>query len=422
MDNVKTYQICEGVNFNSIRETRFKTGRISITMFLPLANETASQSAILPFLLTRSCGKYPDFTSLNKQLNDLYGASLDADTDRVGEAQTLSISASFLDDRYALYGETISAEVTDLLCEVLFYPRLIDGVFAEDDLEQEKRQLAELIDSEYSDKKLYAKLRCEQVMCKDEKYSINPLGEKKEVLALSPQKVKEAWERALKLARIEIIALGDLDPEPILACLKKAFSLIEREKPCDCSTEIIKIAEKAKEVTEYQDIAQTKLVLGFRSSIAGVDKNFFSSRVMASLFGGTPHSKLFLNVREKLSLCYYCSAFYERQKGIMFVQSGVEKQNIVKAKHEILNQLEQIKKGNFTDEEISATKLNISNNYISINDSLASLDTFYTSQSFDSKKYSPSEYAAEIEKITREQIIAAANATSLDTVYYLTSK
>lgn len=413
-------EIAPGVSFNAIKDDRFKTGRISVTMFLPLERDTAAVYAVLPFVLTNSCRKYPDFTSLNRHLEELYGASLFADVNKMGEMQALTVAVSFLDDKFTLDGENLSRSLTQLLCDILFDPLLTEaGAFKEENVEQEKRQLIELIDSEYSDKKAFAKTRCEQIMCQDEKFGISKWGEKEEVAALSPKDIAKAWQTALKTAKIEIMALGDLDEKSSLAGFKEAFSKIKRENVAKFETQVIRKAEKVKEKCEKQDVAQCKLVMGFRTGAAQTDPEVMAVRVAVALFGATPQSKLFLNVREKLSLCYYCAAKYDRIKGIMLVQSGVEQKNLDKARAEILNQLDEIKNGNFTDAELDDTKRSLANSYRTIGDFLSGLENFYLSQVFDSEFLAPEQFIKAMKKVKKEQVAAAAKLITLDTVYAL---
>ncbi len=412
-------EICKEVNFDVIKDERFKTGRISVTMFLPLNKLTASVYALLPFVLTHSCRKYPDFTSLHQQLATLYGASLFSDVNKIGDMQALTVGVSFLDDKFALEKENLSSQLTQLLCDILFDPLLENGTFKEENVNQEKRQLIELIDSEYNDKRILAKIRCEQLMCKDEKFGISRLGDKNTVSKVTPDNIFEAWKNVLKTARIEIMALGDLDEKSALNVFKSAFAKIKRENIVDCKTQIIKEANEVKEQYDSMDIAQSKLVMGFRTHAALTDPEVMAARVAIALFGATPQSKLFLNVREKLSLCYYCSAKYDRNKGIMMVQSGVEKKNLEKAKAEILNQLEEIKKGNFTEAELDDTKRSLANSYRTIGDFLSGLENFYISQSFDGKFLPPEEFVKNMYNTSREDVINAAAKITLDTVYAL---
>lgn len=419
MVEIEQRSICDGVNFRSIKDTRFKTMRISVNFMLPIQKQTAAGNALLPFLLSRASREYPDFTKLAERLSELYGAELNADVQKLGEAQVLAVCAVGLADRYALNGENISLELAKLLCSIIFDPPFENGLFPQDGFDQEKRQTVEMIDSEYNDKRIYAKLRCEQIMCADEPFGISRYGSKEDILKVERPELSAAWKYALQNAKVEVMVLGDCNPEPVYEGFCKAFKALNRSSAADCRTEVVRTVEKVKDVTEKQDIAQSKLVLGFRAGTAIPDENVAAAKLLSALYGGTPHSKLFLNVREKLSLCYYCSSRYDSNKGILYVESGVETQNIEKAKAEILLQLEEIKKGNFDDEELNSAKMSMCNSYRTLGDYLGGLESWYVSQTFQNKIQTPEEAAAAISSVTREQIIEAANKVTLDTVYRL---
>ena len=228
-----------------------------------------------------------------------------------------------------------------------------------------------------------------------------------------------AWKRLLDTAKIELMVLGDCDPAPVYEGFRAAFETLGSRKTADCTTKVVRSAEKVNTVTEKMDVAQGKLVMGFRTGTATPDEEVPATRLMAALFGGTPNSKLFLNVREKLSLCYYCSASYNSMKGIMLVQSGVEVKNMERAKEEILRQLDEVKQGNFDESEVEAAKMSLCNSYRTLSDSLGGLENWYLSQTFASHSQQPEEAAAQINAVTRQEIIDAANRVTLDTVYCL---
>lgn len=419
MIGIEQRAICDGVNFRSIRDTKFKTMRISAHLIVPMSRQTAAENALLPFLLSRASREYPDFTKLGQRLAELYGASLNADVQKLGDLQVLSLSASGIADRYVLEGEAISGELAKLLCSILFDPPLVDGLFPEDGFEQEKRQTMELIDSEYSDKRTYARQRCEAIMCADEPYGVNRYGGKEDIARVERPALTAAWKRLLDTAKIELMVLGDCDPAPVYEGFRAAFETLGSRKTADCTTKVVRSAEKVNTVTEKMDVAQGKLVMGFRTGTATPDEEVPATRLMAALFGGTPNSKLFLNVREKLSLCYYCSASYNSMKGIMLVQSGVEVKNMERAKEEILRQLDEVKQGNFDESEVEAAKMSLCNSYRTLSDSLGGLENWYLSQTFASHSQQPEEAAAQINAVTRQEIIDAANRVTLDTVYCL---
>jgi Predicted Zn-dependent peptidases len=419
MIEIEQRSVCEGVNFRIVKDTKFKTVRVSVNFMLPLQKETAAGNAILPFLMSRASREYPDFTKLSERLEELYGAQIDADVQKLGDVQMLSIYASGIADRYALQGESIAAELSRLLCSIIFDPPLEDGLFPQDGFEQERRQTIELIDSEYNDKRSYAKLRCEEIMCADEPYGLNRYGSREDIQNLKREDLTGAWRYMVENARAEILVLGDCDPEPAYEGFRHAFQEVRKSKSAPCSTKTVKRAEKVNEVTEKMDVAQSKLVLGFRTSVAVPDKKISAVKLMTALFGGTPNSKLFLNVREKLSLCYYCSAQYNSMKGIMLVQSGVETKNVERAREEILAQLEEVKRGSFDDGELDAAKLALCNGYRTVCDSLGAMEAWYLSQTFADEIMRPEEAAADIQKISRQEVIDAANSVTLDTVYRL---
>lgn len=422
MAQMERVSLCEGVTFRTIHDNRFKTGRISAALLLPLQKETAAANMILPFLLRRSCAAYPDFTLLNRRLSELYGAYLYADVRKIGETQVLLLSAVGIDDRYALGGESVSEELSGLLCNLLFEPAFENGGFREEDIEQERRQLVELIDSEYNDKRLYALSRCEELMCEGEAFGIPRFGSREAVENLTGKEIYAAWENALKTAQVEITFLGASDSTGACERFKKAFLSVKREKTAVCTTEVLRKAKAVREENDKMEVAQCKLVLGFRAGTSSAEEEVMAARLMSALYGGTPSSKLFLNVREKLSLCYYCSSRFERNKGLLLVESGVEYGNIEKAKEEILLQLDALREGEFSEEELEAGKLFMANSFRSVSDAPGGLEGWYLSQLFDRKMLSPEEAAEEILGISAEAVQAAANRVSLDLVYTLTGK
>lgn len=422
MIGMECRSICEGVEFLGVRDPKFKTTRMSVHFLLPMEREEASANALLPFLLSRASREYSDYTKLGQRLAELYGASLNADVDKVGDMQVLSVAASGLANSYALSGEQISESLADLLCGALFDPPFEDGLFPEDGFELEKRQTIELIESELNDKRVYARQRCEAVMCEGEPYGLGRYGTKEDVAALERPRLTETWKRVLAHSRVQILVLGNCELEPLYERFSRFFRTLRRGELLSCETKNVVSAASVKEVHEELEVAQSKLVMGFRTGVFQPQDEVPAMRLAIAMLGGTPSSKLFLNVREKQSLCYYCSASYNSMKGIMLIQSGVESENLDKARTEIMAQLEAMQKGDFTEEEIEAAKLSILNAYRSTSDSLGALSGWYLSQAITGRPQTLAEAAAAIEAVTREEIIRAAGRITLDTVYSLTGK
>ena len=410
-------EICEGVAFNSITDDRFKRGRIYATLVTPLDKKTAAANALLSGVLRRSCRKYPDFTALNRKLDDLYGASLYPSVRRIGDFQAITLAVSGLEDRYALDGVSISAEMTELLCSILFEPNLIDGCFSEEDVEQEKRQLIDDIDAEFNDKRFYSLNRCAEIMCRDEPFAIGRCGSREDVLSLTPEDVYKAWKTLLDNATVELFMLGSSQPDRALEGFRKYFD--GRPRKTMGFSRIVSEVGEVKRIVETEEITQSKLVMGFRCAYEKTARHAVATALMSAIFGGTPTSKLFVNVREKQSLCYYCASMADIHKGIMFVDSGVETKNIEKTEKAVMEQLNTFMRGNITDEELNTAKLALKNVYISSLDSLAAMQSFYLSNILRSSFLSPVEAAALTDDITKEEIIELAGQLKLDTVFSL---
>lgn len=418
MNAVNRQELAPGVYFSSVDDGRFKTGCISVTMLVPLKKETAAKNALLPQVLTRSCKKYPDFLSLNKRLNSLYGASVAGYCRKFGEAQALTLSIAGLDDRFTMDKEQVSAQLTELLCAMLFEPKLEDGAFCKQDVEQERRQLLDAIDAEYNEKRVYAVNRCIEIMCKDEAFGIRRYGSREEVEKLTAQDVYSAWEDVLKTARVEVMMIGSSDKTAAIDTFRKAFERIRRQ-PAEIKTEIVRSAGSVTRETEELNVAQSKLVMAFRTGVAEPDGNVMAQRLMSAVLGGTPNSKFFVNVREKYSLCYYCASRYDRNKGILTVESGVETQNIEKAEKEILNQIHALQNGELSGFEMESTKLSMTNSFNSMSDTVGGTEAWYISQLLDKEQLTPEEAAKRVMDVTAQQVISAAKKLSLDTVYVL---
>ncbi len=418
MNSLDRRQIAQGVNFSAISDNRFKTMKISATVLVPLSKDTASVYALLTQVMTRSCKEYPDFTALSRKLSSLYGASLSGGVRKLGESLALTFSVSGLDDRYALTQESISEELSRILCSVIFNPLLDGEAFNSEEVEQERRQLVELAEGEINDKRTYANNRLLELMCEDEPYGIRRYGSAEAIKKVTAQELYTAWQTMLKSAHFEIFFIGESSADTARAVFTENFASMKRDL-FTLSTNIVRSAETVREFEDKMEVAQAKLLLGFRTGCGGTDDGVTAMRLMCAILGGSAHSKFFINVREKQSLCYYCVSRYQRVKGIMTVESGVEFDNIEKTKNAVMAELEAIRRGDVTEDEINFAKLSIANDFVSICDTVSGIGEWYVSQLADGKLLSVEEAIAEFNAVTKEQIVEAANKLTLDTVYVL---
>lgn len=415
--NFNKEMISEGTEICSITADGFKSACVSVSFVLPLS-EKASSFALVPNVLMRSSEKYADVTEIEKKLALLYGAELVADVSKTGEHHVLRMAISCIDDRFAFDGESISADCSELLFELIFKPRLQNGAFDSAVVESEKRLLSERLLAEESDKRIYAKNRCEEIMFSEETYGIHRLGTKESVSEITAESLYFAYKEMLETAKIVVCVSGKAGYSVVKKLVLDYLSPINRNAKIG-ETLFVERANEVKYVKETEEVKQGKLVMGFRMGMKDSADDYAARRVMVELFGGSPHSKLFLNVREKMSLCYYCSARMIRAKGVMYVQSGIESYNEEKAKNEILRQLEDIKNGDFTDGDVEYSVKALEDSFKSVTDSPEALDSWFMSQCVSGRYNYPEDFIDEFKKVTREDIIKAAQDVTLDTVFML---
>lgn len=411
--------IAEGIRFCSVKTDKFKTCRVNISLAMPL-DKNASSRAILPFMFSRRCAKYPDYTSLNRVLDELYGAAVSAGVLKRGEAQVISFSMSAIDDCFALDGDKVALECTKLLADMIFDPLTEGESFPEDIIEQEKRLLVEAIENEQNDKRRYAMLRCEQLMFADEAYGVNRFGSVEDVKALTPDVVYAAWRDVLEKATVQITMVSSMDPQPIVDLIREKFSEIERH-PVEIKTLFVSGLPKPEYISESMPLKQGKLVMGFRTGMRSEDDMMPAMKVAVDIFGGGTYSKLFSVVREKMSLCYYCSAALFNSKGIVMVQSGIEDTNEEKAKNEIINQLRLTAEGEFTDEDFSSSIKSLTDSILGNSDTPEEITAWYASQILRNELKAPETYAKEIGSVDRAEVVRAAKTIMLDTIFMLKS-
>lgn len=400
-----------------LSEQNFRTDRLTGVFAVPLTADTAAGYAILPGLLTRSCAAYPSVAAFSRRLDELYGATVQGQVFRLGGWQVLAFSVSYLNRRYTLDGSDLAADCTRLLMDMLFCPVLEDGVFAADAFAQEQRCLLERLQGEMNDKRMYARQRCEEVLCPDHPFSLNPNGSEETVAALTPTTAAAARERLLSEANIHWLYQSSEAPDAVIAAVQERFATLPYRAPSTVKVDA-SFTVKESEKTERMALNQAKLVLGLRVA-AAVPGDVDATQLMCTLLGGCATSLLFTNVREKQSLCYYCAATYDRHQGVMLIDSGVQPENVEKAKVEILKQLEAIRQNDFTDEQLESARRALIQRHTSAKDNPDSLESFYIGQTLYDNYITPDEKRSRILAVTREDVCRAARMTHFDTTYLL---
>ncbi len=416
--NIIKKSIADGVNLTKIIDKKFKNNTIFVRFITKLNEDTVSANALVPNLLVTTNEDYPTRTQLTTKLSELYGSGLATINHKMSDNQVVGISANCICDDYALNGENVTSEVTDILLASIFRPIIENGGFEKMNFDLRKQELVDSIENEINNKRIYTVLLANRIIYKDEPSVLPSYGTKEGAEKLTSQIVYEAYRNLLKTAQIDIIYSGGQENIEAIEKITKAFASIRRQFVPNCFYTPSKIKETPVEDSITLDVNQCKMVMAFKTDL----DDFYVNRFMTVMLGGTAFSKFFANVREKLSLCYYCAAGFVEGKNTMIVDSGVELDNIEKAKEEIQNQVKALADGDFTDEEMYNASLSIVGNFKSNYDSTNDLASWYFKQSIRGNNYSPEQATDIIKNITRGQIINAASHLKLDTVFAMKSQ
>lgn len=412
-------QLMDGVYLTYHPARKFKTSLLSAQFVTPLRQDTAGANALLSAVLRRGTVTYPDMGALSAKLDHLYGASVDYTVRKKGENQCVGFVAGLIDDSFAPGGERLLEPIAALLGELICDPATERGRFVQSYFESEKTNLIDAINSIINDKKDYADRRLLEAMCGGEPYAISRLGSAADVEKLQLRKLYAQYKKLISTSRLELFYSGSASRQRVEQALLAAFSTLPREHISETPAGKPHVGrEDVQFVTDEMDVTQGKLGMGF--SCGSQDST--ALLLGNTLFGGSSNAKLFMNVREKLSLCYYASSLFHRQKKIITVSSGIEFANYQQAYDEILAQLDAVKRGELEDWELISARNTLTSAYRSMSDSQGKLENFYLGQSATGNTETPEDMARQVEEVTTERILAAMDTVKLDTVYFLKGK
>lgn len=406
--------LADSVRLVSVATDSFKTGRIAVSMALPMDEKMAANSLLI-YLLKRSCKEYPDFSLLNGKLDELYGASLSAGVGKAGEAQVLTLSLTCIDDRFALNDESITEQCAELLASMIFSPNCKSGSFGAENLAAEKRLLIQRIEEELNDKRTYAFNKCIEYMCSNEVYGKDKYGTIEEIQSVKMADVYAAWKNMLSCAIFQITVVGG-DADKVADIFAKRFSKIERN-PVKPETVFILKGRHFNRYEESYPVNQGKLVIGFRAGMQNSRDNIHAITVMNDIFGMGTYSKLFVNVREKLSLAYYCWSRLVASKGIVLVEGGIDTDKEKKVSAEILSQLSDLRNGKTDPEVLESSKRSLKEKYTFTTPE--GICSWYASQVLEEEIITPESMIHGVETVTMQQVCDAAKKLSIDTIYML---
>ncbi len=418
-------EIMPGVTLTALRTDKFKSSCLALTLFAPMDASTVTANALLPSVLRRGTQRYPDTQAISSALDDLCGGTLEARVRQQGEIQCIGFIGSFLDDAFSPNGTPILEPAAQLMGDLLLRPATESGVFRADYVSGEGKNQADRIRAQINEKRQYSMKRLTQCMCENEPYGLDKLGFAEEASAITAEQLWERYQTLLKSAPIVLYYCGSAPVERVEKALKAALTGLPERKVESVVSNTAQVTEvkRVRTVEEAMDVTQGKLALGWRTGGVTIhSEDYPALLVLNGIYGGTTTSKLFMNVRERLSLCYFASSVLDKQKGLMMVSSGIEFEKADQAREEILTQFQACVSGDFSQQELEAARRAVVSSLTSGEDSQGLTELYWQAQDAAGLHQKPMELAQLVEQVTAEQVVAVAKKLELDTIYFLKGK
>ncbi len=416
----KKQEIKQGIKAHVIKTQSFKTDLISVFITTPLTRENVTKNAIIPMILRKGSKKLQNIEEINKSLEEMYGAEFNCGIDKTGDNQVLKFYLEIIDNKYLPTQEDLLTKGINTLLELVFEPIEENNALKKEYVESEKQKLKIIIEGKKDNKAKYAYLRCQEEMYKDEPFGLYKYGYIEDIDQINPNNLYEYYKKLISESKIDIFVSGNVDETKITETIKNNTNIqkLNEREPNYKKTNNQMEQKEAQEITESADVTQGNLILGL-SIEEESKKEKYVAVVYNSILGGSATSKMFQIVREKNSLAYTAASNYLRHKNCIFIRCGIEIENYEKTLNLIKEQIEDMKKGNFTDEDIENGKNGIISTIKSIPDEQDTGITYYLGQELSEHKMTFEEYEKEIKLVTKEEIINFAKKVNINTIYFL---
>ena len=413
--------IKNGIKLHTIKTEKFKTNLIAVMLTTKLDRKNVTKNALIPAVLRRGTKFMQTQEEINKKMEDMYGASFDCGLDKTGDNQILKFYMETVNNEFLPQdAENMIKSSIEKIFEIIFNPYLENGVFKKEYVEQEKENIKQIIDGKIDSKARYALDRCIEEMYKNEPFGLYKFGYVEDLKDINEKNLYEYYLELIETCKIDIYISGIVD-ENIHNIIKQNGNIekLQERKPDFKEFELTKKEkEEAKEIQESMEITQGKLIIGLDVNILDKDARY-KIMIYNSLLGGSANSKLFQNVREKASLAYTASSSYYRFKNNILINCGIDIPNYQKALEIIKKQIEDMKNGDFADEEIENAKNGIIASIKTIDDEQDTEITYYFGQELSGTKTSLEEYIENIQKVNKSDVLEVAKQISINTIYFL---
>lgn len=413
-------EIKKGITLHEIQTDKFKTNLIAVFLSMPITRENVTKNSLISAILRRGSKNMPTQEKISQELEEMYGASFDCGLDKTGDNHILKFYLEAINDNFLPHvDENMLKTSIEKLLEIVFNPLVENGAFKKEYVKQEKENVKRIIEGKPDNKARYAFDRCIEEMYKNQPYGLYKYGYIEDLEAITEQDLYNYYQEMISQCKIDIFVSGNInDVTSVVEQNENVKKLQEREPNYKINKVEAKEEVQEKEVVEEMDVTQGKITIGLDLHLDNEEQKY-DAMLYNAILGGTANSKMFQEVREKASLAYSAGSSYVRYKSNIFIKCGIEIKNYEKAMEIIRKQLEDMKNGIFTDEDIENAKKGIMSGIKSIDDEQDTEITYFFGQELTNTKTSLEEYMAKIQKVSKQDIIKVANSVTVNTVYFL---
>ena len=408
----ETIELKQGIKIHKIETNKFKTNLLAIFLSVPLNRQTVTKNALLAAVLRRGTNNMPTQENISKNLEEMYGAGFDCGIEKNGDNQTIKFYLESINDEFLPQKEELLKNSFDILFDIAFNPLIENGKFKEEYIQGEKENLKQIIEGKIDNKGSYAMERCIEEMYKNKAYGLYKYGYIEDLEKITSEELYNYYIEVIKTCKIDIFVSGML-PKNVIENIKKL-----QERKVKLNEEQKDIPTQEKIIEESMEVTQGKLVLGLDVT-SNLENISYITMCYNTILGGGANSKMFQNVREKASLAYTVGSNYLKRKQNIIIRAGIEIENYEKALQIIEEQLEDMKNGNFTDEDIQNAKNLIIATIENIPEEQDTEISYYFGQELANTNITTEEYKEKIENVTKEQIVEVAKSVKMNTIYFL---
>ncbi len=418
----KIEEIKKSIKLHCIETDKFKTNLISVFLSVPLDKKNVTANALIPAVLRRGTNDLKTQEEISIELENMYGATFDCGIEKTGDNQILKFYLEMVNDEFLPDNEQMLNKGINLLLDLVFNPCIENNSFKEEYVKTEKENLKRIIEAKIDNKDRYAFERCIEEMYKNTTYGLYKYGYIEELEKIDSKNLYERYKKLIETAKIDIFVSGDINKEEVLKVIKKNENINKISERTDIhvinSTKEVEEINEPRLVEEKMEVTQGKLVIG--TDVNFNEENYkYKISLYNVILGEGATSKLFQNVRERESLAYTARSNYIRQKNNIYIRCGIEIQNYEKAVSVIKEQLEDMKNGKFTEEEIENAKKYVIAGLRTTREEQDAELSYYFGQELSNEFTTFEEYEEQIKKVTKEDIQKVAQNIKINTIYFL---